>query len=272
MRFGVCIPYKQVTTLQHVPFDYLEENVQRFLIPEQPDEDFVPHLQAIRNLPLPVEAANSLLPASLPIISTPTQRVDTARLDRYIHTTLRRAEKVGIRVIVFGSGTARMSPAGYDKATAIQQVGAYLAQWSIWGEEHGVTIALEPLRYEETNILNTVAESGELVESIRDSEATLLADTYHMACNGESPEDVVRWASLLSHVHVAEKQERAAPGRFGENLRPYFSALHQVGYDKRISIECNWRDFATEVAPAIATLREQWQTSITTMTHNGDEQ
>ena len=272
MRFGVCIPYKEVTTLQNVPFDYLEENVQRFLIPEQPDEDFTVHLQAIRRLPVPVAAAKSLLPASLPIIATPTQQVDTARLERYIHTTLRRAEQVGMRVIVFGSGTARMSPDGYDKTAAVQQVGAYLAEWSRWGKQHGVTIALEPLRYEETNILNTVSESGELVESVRDSGATLLADTYHMACNGESPEDIVRWASLLSHVHVAEKQERAAPGRFNENLRPYFAALHQIGYDKRISIECNWRDFATEVAPAIATLREQWQTSINTSTQHGEKQ
>ena len=261
MRFGVCIPYKDVATLQDVTFDYLEENVQRFLIPEQSDEDFASHLQDSRQLPVPVEAANSLLPASLPIIATPTQQVDTARLDSYIHTALRRAEQAGIRVIVFGSGTARMCPEGFEKSEAIQQVGVYLAQWSTWGKEHGVTIALEPLRYEETNILNTVVESGELVDSVRENGATLLADTYHMACNGESPDDILRWPSLLSHVHVAEKHERAAPGRFGENLRPYFAALHRIGYDRRISIECNWLNIATEVAPAIATLREQWQTS-----------
>jgi len=269
MRFGVCIPYKEVAALQDVPFDYLEENVQRFLIPEQAEEDFAPHLEATRRLPVPVEAANSLLPSSLPIIATPTHPVDTARLERYIQTTLRRAEQAGIRVIVFGSGVARMCPDGYDKAAAIQQVGAYLAQWSVWGKEHGVTIALEPLRYEETNILNTVAESGELVESVHESGAALLADTYHMACNSESPADIARWPSLLSHVHVAEKQERAAPGHFGENLHPYFAVLHNVGYDSRISIECNWRDFPTEVAPAIATLREQWGTS--TNADNGDE-
>lgn len=270
MRFGVCIPYSEVAKLRDIPFDYLEENVQRFLVPEQHAEDFMPHLEALRSLSVPLEAANSLLPASLPIIATASHVVDIARLERYIQTTLRRAEQAGIRVLVFGSGTARMCPEGYDRAAAIQQVGEYLAQWSIWGREHGVTIALEPLRYEETNILNTVAESGELVARVRASGATLLADTYHMACNGESPEDIRGWSSLLSHVHVAEKQERAAPGRFGENLRPYFSALHQRGYDSRISIECNWRDFTNEVTPALATLRKQWAESITR--HNGDKQ
>ena len=75
----------------------------------------------------------------------------------------------------------------------------------------------------------------------------------------EPPEDILLWASLLSHVHVAEKQERAAPGRYGEDFRPCFCALHQAGYDHRISIECTWQNLATEVSPAIETIREQWR-------------
>jgi sugar phosphate isomerase/epimerase len=176
-------------------------------------------------------------------------------------TALQRAEQVGIRVIVFGSGGARACPPGYDRADAVQQIGAHLAQWSDWAQNHGVQIVLEPLRYEETNTLNTVAEAGALVASIDKPGARLLADVYHMACNGESPEDILLWASLLSHIHVAEKRDRAAPGRYGEDFRPYFSALHQADYDRRISIECNWQNFAAEVGPAIETLREQWRTS-----------
>jgi sugar phosphate isomerase/epimerase len=114
------------------------------------------------------------------------------------------------------------------------------------------------LRYEETNTLNTVAEAGALIARINKPCARLLADIYHMACNNESPEELLLWASLLSHVHVAEKQERAAPGRYGEDFRPYFSALHQAGYDRRISIECSWQNLAAEVSPAIETLRRQW--------------
>jgi hypothetical protein len=36
MRFGICAPYREVATLETYPFDYLEENVQRFLIPKRP--------------------------------------------------------------------------------------------------------------------------------------------------------------------------------------------------------------------------------------------
>lgn len=262
MRFGICAPYREVAALKSCPFDYLEENVQRFLIPERPQEEFEEFWQEARQLLVPIEVANSLLPADLTVVATPSRPVDTKRLARYMKTVLQRAEQVGIRIIAFGSGSARACPPGYNRADAVQQVGAHLSQWSDWAQKQGVQIVLEPLRYEETNTLNTVAEAGTLVASIGKPAARLLADVYHMACNNESPEDILHWASLLSHVHVAEKQDRAAPGRYGEDFRLYFSALRQADYDRSISIECSWQNFAAEVGPAIETLREQWMTSV----------
>ena len=262
MKFGVCAGYREVATLHERPFDYLEENVQRFLAPEQPQAYFEDILHEVRALALPIEACNSMLPANLPLIATPQQQVDTVRLERYIKTMLQRAEQGGVRVIVFGSGQARACPPGYDHDDAIEQLGAYLATWSEWGRQHGVSIALEPLRYEETNILNTITEGGALVTQHIHSGATLLIDTYHMACNGEKPTDIVPLTSLISHVHVAEKQDRAAPGHYGEDMRPYFSALHTGDYDSRISIECRWQDFANEVEPAIETVKRQWTDTV----------
>ena len=261
MKFGICTSYQQVAGLEAYPGDYLEENVQRFLLPEHPQADFEAGWQAARNLPIPIEAANSLLPADLRLIATPTQAVDTQRLQHYIKTTLQRAEQVGIRVIAFGGGDARNCPPGYSRTEAVQQIGEYLVQWNEWGHEHGVQIVLESLRYEETNILNTVTESGRLLASLHDPNVRLLADTYHMASNNEAPEDLRPWSSLLSHVHVAEKQERGAPGKHGEDLRPYFAILHQTNYDQRISIECRWQNLATEVGPAMQVLKDQWRTS-----------
>ncbi len=262
MRFGICASYQQVATLKHIPFDYLEESVQRFLIPEQPEEEFAQQLLEARRLPVPIESANVLLPANMPLVATPEQQVDLPRLERYIKTTLRRAEQAGIRVIVFGSGRARACPASYDQQDALRQIAEHLARWSTWARGYGVQFALEPLRYEETNTLNTVTECGELVSRIADTGAKLLADTYHMASNGEDPATVVPWSALLAHVHVAELQDRAAPGTHGYDFHPYFSALRRAGYDGRISIECNWRDLATEVDSALATLRAQWDSSV----------
>jgi sugar phosphate isomerase/epimerase len=261
MRFGICAPYHEVAALETCPFDYLEEHVQRFLVPERPQEDFAAIWGEARTLPVPIEAANSLLPADLTIVATPARRVDTRRLERYMKTALQRAEQVGIRVIVFGSGAARACPPEYDRAAAVQQIGDHLARWSEWARDYGVQLVLEPLRFAETNTLNTVAEAGALVTRIAGSGAMLLVDSYHMACNGELPESILPWAALLAHVHVAQWHDRAAPQPQGEDFRPSFTVLHQAGYDRRISIECHWRDLPAEVGPAIATLREQWATS-----------
>ncbi len=142
MRFGICAPYREVATLETYACDYLEENVQRFLLPERPQEDFEAIWQEARQLPIPIEAANSLLPADLPLVATPTQSVNTKRLERYMKTALQRAEKVGIRFIVFGSGAARACPPGYSRADAVQQIGAHLCRWSDWAQNHGVLLVL----------------------------------------------------------------------------------------------------------------------------------
>lgn len=259
MRFGICAPYQDVADWPSLPFDYLEENVQRFLQPEESREVFEASWHAARKLFVPIEAANSLLPATLPIVATAAQPVDEPRLERYIKTALQRADQVGMRVLVFGSGSARMCPPDVRVEDAVQQIGEHFAQWCEWAKGYGVEIVLEPLRYKETNTLNTVNEAGELVTRLADSGAKLLADTYHMACNDEAPTDVIQWGPLLSHVHVAEKRDRAAPGYYGENFRPYFAALHTANYDRRISIECRWHDLASEAASGIAWIKKQWE-------------
>jgi sugar phosphate isomerase/epimerase len=267
MKFGICASFHTVQHLKERHFDYLEENVQRFLLPERPQEDFEANLRAVRQLSFPIEAANSLLPPDLVLIATPERKIDTVRLESYIKTTLQRADQADLRMLVFGSGDARACPPGYAKAEAALQIQEHLATWSNWANHYGIQIVLEPLRYEETNLFNTVAESGEMISHIASSGAQLLADTYHMACNQEEPASLVPYGSLLKHIHVAEKQHRAAPGHYGEDLRPYFSALQQTGYNQRISIECNWTNIASEVNPALEALRTQWSEAQTLSLH-----
>jgi sugar phosphate isomerase/epimerase len=244
--------------MQQAGADYIEESVQRFLCPERPREDFLAQLSGAADSPLAIEAANTLLPPDMKLVDAPGWQADRRRIERYMRTALERAAEAGIGLFVFGSGAARFCPAGCDPGEAERQIGEYLAVWSAWARSYGIVIALEPLHYEETNTLNTLAEGGALVSSIADSGARLLADLYHMACNGEGPDCLLPWSAVLAHVHVAERKDRAAPGRYGEDFRPYLGALRHSAYDGRISIECDWIDFEAEVGPAVASLREQW--------------
>lgn len=261
MRVGVCVAPEVIADLGHCPADYLEVNGQRFLAPEAPSDVFERNRLQVDRLPIPVEAVNALLPPDMTLISGPNQSRDEARLERYMKTAFDRAVQTGVRVVVFGSGAARSRPPGLAPDDALRQLTELLAVWGEWAQDHGVQLAIEPLRYAETNTVNTVAEGGTLVETIAHPGVTLLADLYHVACNGETPESIRPWVPLLSHVHVAEKQDRAAPGRHGEDFRSYFSVLSQTGYDQRISIECQWQDPATELSPAVTAVKEQWRMS-----------
>lgn len=122
MKFGICTSFRNVQHLKERHFDYLEESVQRFLIPERPQEDFEANLQAARQLSFPIEAANSMLPADLVLVATPERKIDTVRVENYIKTMLQRADQADLRVIVFGSGNARACPPGYAKTNAAQQI------------------------------------------------------------------------------------------------------------------------------------------------------
>jgi sugar phosphate isomerase/epimerase len=261
MRFGICAPLRQVVQLKEFPFDYLEEGVQRFLLPERPQQEFVALWHEAQNLPVPIEAVNALLPADLVLIATPTQQVDTPRLERYVKTTLQRAEQAGISMLVFGSGKARSCPPDYDRADALRQLSDHFARWSNWADQYHVRLVLEPLNYGESNMLNTVAESGAWLSHIPQAGASLLADLYHMRLNREAPDTLMPWVAHLSHVHLAEVEGRAAPGQHGDDFRPYFRVLRKGGYDQRITIECHWHDLAAEVGPALAILHRQWAES-----------
>ncbi|HXL01181.1 MAG TPA: sugar phosphate isomerase/epimerase, partial [Dysgonamonadaceae bacterium] len=75
----------------------------------------------------------------------------------------------------------------------------------------------------------------------------------------ESPESIVKYGHLIKHIHIAEKQDRAVPGTYNEDFRPYFNVLKKINYQGRISIEARWIDFDTQIPLAIKTITDQYQ-------------
>ena len=78
-----------------------------------------------------------------------------------------------------------------------------------------------------------------------------------MARMKESPEDIVTSADKLVHCHIAEVEERTAPGVKGDDFTPYLKALKHIKYTGRMSFECSWQDIDTQLPKAIGTMREQ---------------
>ena len=65
-------------------------------------------------------------------------------------------------------------------------------------------------------------------------------------------------APLLSHVHVADGG-RLPPGSNDDyNYSGFMAILQLLGYNQRISAECNWEDLARQSGKALSFMQQEW--------------
>ncbi len=252
MNIGVCTIPENVKEIPPA-LEFVEVTVVGFLIPDKDESEFVPHASAASKCPLPVVAANSMLPGWLKSVGPD---VDKESLDRYVDVMLQRSGRTGIDTVVFGSWESRMVPDGFDRSRARQQLTEHLRRWGDMAERAGVTIVIESLNDTECNIVNTLDEGAELCRAVNHPSVKVHADLYHMARMNESPDAVTSAGDLIHHVHVADAPGRTAPTAGNDALEGYFRALGETGYDGRVSIECNWDDFDTQLPKAVRVVND----------------
>ncbi len=249
---GACASLTDAEAIKAAGGQYIEENVQKFLVPNKPDSEWLANLERAKACPLPILSCNSFLPGSLRCTGSDA---DHDAVLRYAETAFRRGQQAGLKVIVFGSSGSRSLREGFPSAKAEEQFVALLKQMGPLASASGITIAVEPLRRQECNFINTVLEGAAIVEGASHPNIRLLFDCYHMLQNGEDPGDLEKVGHLLVHGHIAEKENRSAPGVAGDDFRPFFSALAQTGYNGCLSIEGKWT--LDELPRAFAEIRRQ---------------
>ena len=253
MRIGVCTGPEKVP--QPVAgLDYIEGTVGDLLCPRDDDASFAARVAAVGAAAVAVEALNCFIPGD---VKTTGPAVDAAAVDNYVTAALKRAERMGISIIVFGSGGSRSVPEGWDRRQAAEQLVGHMRRWGPPGGQAGVTIVLEPLNSAECNFVNSLDEAADLVRRADHPNIRLLFDTYHMARDNDPPDAIRRAAGLIAHGHCAEGAGRGPLGTAGEDHRPYFRALKDIGYGGRVSIEANWKDLPRQLPDAVAELRRQ---------------
>ena len=256
---GICGGLDAAHVAAQAGGDFLEVSVQGFLDPaDEAAERFEANLAAVSERCPPVRRANLFLPAGLPCVGP---AADRPALHAYAERAFARANRAGIRCIVFGSGGARNVPARYPVERAREQFVALLKDLAPRAEQAGVTLVIEPLNTGECNFVNTLAEGASIVEDCGHPAVMLLADTYHMGYSGEGPDALRRFGKLLRHFHVAEHPSRRYPGADGQSYAAWFEALGEVEYVGSVSVECRWDDLAAEVGTALANLRRDLATA-----------
>jgi sugar phosphate isomerase/epimerase len=253
-RIGVSTAVSANGILAAAGYSFVEENIRGFLVPADNESVFEQKLALLKDSKLPVEACNSFLPANLKCVGPSPLHEDILKFGE---TAFSRAQRAGIKTLVFGSGGARAIPDGFPRDKAKQQFISLCKQLATYAEKYNVVISLEPLNTKECNFINSVAEAGEIVKEVKHENFRLLADIYHMLMENESPSNITRYGHLLYHTHIAEKSGRSAPGVNNDDFRPYFKALRDVKYEGRMAIECNWKNLGDQAADALKTIKSQ---------------
>ncbi len=228
-------------------YDYLEVNASSLAL--LPEGEFEKELAAIQSCGLPAECANVLF-RDIRLLTEEGGK----QAEAYLRGAFERLRRIGVRLVVFGSGGARRKPEGMSFAEGWRRLRDVTSLIGSVAGEYGMQIAIEPLCREEANMVNTVVEGAALASAVDLPNVWVLADSYHMFKDGE-PLENLRTVGRLSHVHVALRDGRSFPTYAENQMRLFMNELHAIGYDGRITIEANTRCFAQEGPLALKTLR-----------------
>jgi len=255
VQVGYCTNLRNVEAAKAAGFDYIELSTSE--IAGLSDADFEQAVARIRQAGIPVPATNLFLPATLKVTGPDVNREQQMA---YVKKAFARLARLGTQMVVFGSGGARQVPDGFPKDQAFQQLVEFGRRIAPEARVRGITIAVEPLRHEETNIINSAAEGLSLVNAIDDPNFQLMVDFYHLASEKEDPSIILRAGGHIRHLHMANPQGRVFPRKWDEyDYAPFFAALQKIGYDKRISVEASTQDLPADAPQAIALLRRAFQ-------------
>jgi sugar phosphate isomerase/epimerase len=261
MRLGCCGTLEDAGVMRDAGFDFLEVNIQGVLKGDEPSSTWDAQAPDISKLALPIEAANSMLPAAHAVIGP---KRDMAGLQAYMERIAPRAKRLGIQRLVFGSGGARRRPEDVSPDDAMKQIIEFCAMAADVCARHDVMVVVEHLHSGECNTINRLDETRAICEAVGNPNLMGLVDSFHYGMEKDTEQAVLDLGPMIRHVHIAEPDGRAEPGRpaSAENafdFEDFFCLLRKTGYNERISIEARWSGPLKEKAPAVVKmLREAW--------------
>lgn len=256
MKLGLCTSVENIALAAELGYDYIECALNSLAAASE--EEYQQLQTIVRTASIPVTKCNCLLPASVPVCGP---HASEQQQREYLEKAFSRAQSLGIKLAVFGSGGARKVPEGWSHVKAWEQIISFLHLLGEYGEKYDITIVIEPLRRKECNILNLVSEGTAMAAAVKHPRIAVLGDTFHMLSCHE-PWDALTYAGeKLQHIHVSHAlpdlsgRIYPAPGD-GEDYAPLFDTLKAMHYQGDMSVEAGCKDLRTEGANALACLKQ----------------
>jgi len=262
LLFGACRGLDDVPAMARLGYDYWEWGVDEAVAPDRDETWWRTRRDELRAAPIPMISCNGFLPGRFRLTGP---KADHAPILDYAERGLRRANEVGVKTVVFGSGTARNVPGDYtdkdyrkkpDIERGLEQFTDFCRVLCERVKDIDTVIVIEPLMPNESNIIHYVWQGLQICKAVDSPRLAQLADFFHMMRGGESAESVVRAGKLLRHCHVSDVKRRPPTAASIPELTPYFAALKEIGYAGGVSCECIWPKPAAERERALAVALE----------------
>lgn len=252
IKIGVCGPSRQLPEAVRYGFDYLELPAAE--IADMDEAAFQSFKQAVLSSPIRCESFNSFI-RKLRVVGDDVQRQE---LDAYLESTLERCRQLGGKIIVWGSASSRNVEEGYSRERAWEQIQSFLRRAGDIARPKGLVIAIEPLRRQESNIINTGAEALRLVHEVHHPNVKMIIDYYHLCEENEDPEIVWKARKEIVHFHFANPRGRVWPKDPSEDAEyaRFFEMVKKIGFQGGMSIEARG-SFEKDAAASLAFFRQE---------------
>lgn len=139
--------------------------------------------------------------------------------------------------MVLGSPKQRGTKDGSSIGDAKKRLAAGLADVAPHAASRKCVIAMEALDHSQTDVVNTIAESAEIVKQVNNPGLATMFDFHNTPDEKDSPEVLVRrYFPMIRHVHINEMDGRW-PGTGKSDYLPLFKTLKELNYRGWVSLE-----------------------------------
>ncbi|MCR5056334.1 MAG: sugar phosphate isomerase/epimerase [Clostridia bacterium] len=199
---------------------------------------------------------NGMLTGDMPLLGG---RDCYGPLENYLKDAFAKASILGGKIVVLGCGAQRRIPEGMSKETAEERFCDVLREIVLpAAKEYGITIALEELRKEECNFINSAKEAADIVKRVGDGALKLHIDYFHTILGGGTLDEIAGYGSSIAHVHLSSlKHFREFPKADDiDEMKALKAALDRAGYDGAATFEgVIPGDFFETLKEAVAAVR-----------------
>jgi sugar phosphate isomerase/epimerase len=233
VEVGVCAKTSELDNAIRYGFDYLEPSVAEVAGMDEPQ--FTAFKARLLASPIRCECYNTYFHKERVV----GDEVNLDTLREYSERALNRCHQLGGTVAVWGSSGSRNVAEGYSRDRAWSQIQEFLRVAGDAARANGMVIGIEPLRKQESNIINTGAEALRLVHDVHHPNVKMIIDFYHLRVENEDPQIIWDARDEIVHFHFANPKGRVWPKDAGEDpvYERFFEMVKRIHYRGGISIE-----------------------------------